>query len=90
VITLVVRFEAGTLPAPPPLEAAIRTVEGATIWRGPAAPIESPTGTAPRLLASADVPASVLESGDYVVVLFTRDGGGERELQRSSLRVVRE
>lgn len=89
-ITLVVRFEAGTLPAPPPLDAVIRTVEGAEVWRGPAVPIEATAGQVPPLLASTDVPASALATGDYVVVLFTRAGGDPRELQRSALRVVRE
>lgn len=88
--TMVVRFEAGTLPAPPPLDAVIRTVEGVEVWRGPAVPIEASAGQVPPLLASTDVPASALASGDYVVVLFTRAGGTPRELQRSTLRVVRE
>ena len=87
---LVVRFEAGSVPAPPPLEAAIRTVEGAEVWRGPAVPLEAQPGTTPPLLASADVPASALAGGDYIVVLETREAGGMRELQRSALRVVRE
>lgn len=89
-ITLVVRFEAGTLPAPPPLVAVIRTVEGVEVWRGPAVPIEASAGQVPALLASTDVPAAALASGDYVVVLFTRADGMPRELQRSTLRVVRE
>ncbi|HUD70410.1 MAG TPA: hypothetical protein VMQ62_00485 [Dongiaceae bacterium] len=89
-ITLVIRFEAGSLPAPPPLEAAIRTVDGAEVWRGPASPIEGSPAGSPRLLASTEVPASTLAGGDYVIVLFTRVGGETRELQRSVLRVVRE
>jgi hypothetical protein len=56
-----------------PTRAAIRTVAGLEVWRGPAA--VSP-GRPAGVLARIDVPAAHLPADDYLVSLFGRDGAG--------------
>jgi hypothetical protein len=69
------------------LEAAVATVEGAAVWRGPAdrARGASAAMRSPRL-ASVDVPVSVLPPGDYVVTL---SAPGQESIQRYFLRIAR-
>ena len=62
---------------------AVRTVDGAEIWRGPA--IVSPE---PGIAARADVPADRLRPNDYIVVLFSAPASGaEQERARYVLHV---
>jgi hypothetical protein len=69
------------------LEAAIATVEGVSVWRGPAdrARGVSAATRAPRL-ASVEVPSRVLPPGDYVVTLSAT---GRESIQRYVLRIAR-
>jgi len=76
------RGDAGPCAAP---EIAVRTVEGAEVWRGPA--VAEPVSGVP-FAAVARVPAPRLPGGDYVALL-TCGPGSETALQRSTFRVVR-
>jgi len=69
------------------LEAAVATVEGAAVWRGPAdrAGGASAATRSPRL-ASVDGPVRVLPPGDYVVTL---SAPGRESIQRYFLRIAR-
>jgi hypothetical protein len=68
------------------LEAAVATVEGAAVWRGPAdRPGGASAATQSPRLASVDVPVRVLPPGDYVVTL---SAPGQESLQRYFLRIA--
>jgi len=87
-VVLELEGDPALLPAPSTeLEAAIATVEGAAVWRGPAdrAGGASAATRSPRL-ASVDVPVRVLPPGDYVVTL---SAPGQESLQRYFLRIAR-
>jgi len=70
--------DAGPCAAP---EIAVRTVEGDTVWGGPAEGGSS-------LVTIARVPARKLPDGDYVVLVTCGDPPGT-PLQRSAFRIVR-
>jgi hypothetical protein len=54
------------------LEAVLKTVEGEAVWHGRAR--RADRAARPSLLASAQVPASRLPAGDYLVTLSARGG----------------
>ena len=85
--TIELKFEDGGVPARPPYEAAVVTIDGAVLWRGAATPITSLPDATPRLIASAKIPAAHIPAGDYLVVLISRARPEPQELQRYFLRV---
>lgn len=77
-IVVELQGDASAISSRTPLEAAVETVEGNRVWRGPAR-----RDGRPSLAAVAEIPAARLRPGDY---LLTLSAGGET-LHRYYLRV---
>ena len=87
--TLEIRLDDAGVPAAPPLQASIRTVEGQEIWRGEAKPAERGDAAA-SWIATVRVPAQQLPAGDFIVTLFSVRGTEPIEIQRHYLRIARD
>jgi hypothetical protein len=61
--------------------AVVTTVGGDRSWTGSAVPVSGASG------ARVEVPAAQLRPDDYIVTLYARERGVERELHRYFLRV---
>lgn len=87
-VVLELEGDPALLPArPAEFEAAVATVEGANVWRGPADRARGVSAaTRAQRLASVEVPARVLPPGDYVVTLSAT---GRESIQRYFLRIAR-
>jgi len=69
-----------------PLTVEVRTVEGTSLWTGPAG--DAGPGAAPEVLATVRLPAARLPPGDYLLTLSAAEGGVEGTVHKYYFRVI--